>query len=248
MTVTISPATGTISTMVASDRTRRDRAFPRPLRARSGFTLLEMLVVVAIISIMVGVIGYGFLRGSSGATVGLQTSQSILVALLTQARSQAILTGRDAAVLVNNNPNNAARYRRYLCVVVRDDTNAWQPMDVGVYLPEGSYVLPPSALGTSEVDGGLWTNVLSGVLESEPSDPAIESTTAEEWLRVGFNARGMLLGGVGSMGNLVVASGRPQPPDSVPPFIYTNPRGVRGIAITVYGLTRLLNDAGDFGT
>lgn len=239
--------------MVASNRFGEPRG---PRCSRSGcdklrsaaFTLMELLVVVGIITLFVGVIGFGFLRGSGNATAGLQASQSIVVGLLTQARSQAILTGRDAALLVNDNPNNLTRYRRFLCVVVRDAANNWQAVDAGVYLPPGVYVVPAAALTSGDVDQGNWSALQSGALEVETSNPAIESTSSESWLRVGFNSRGVLLGGVGSAGNIVLATGRSQAPGASPPFLYTNPNGVRGVAITVYGLTRMLNDARDFGS
>lgn len=211
---------------------------------------MEMLVVIGIISIFAGVVGFGILRNSGSATVGLQAGQSILVGLLTQARSQAVLTGRDAALLVNDNPANATRYRRYLCVVVRDASNVWQPVDTGVYLPTGVYVVPRVALTATDVDGGDWSVVDSSALQLAESALAIEAPAAstEAWIGIGFTARGTTTSGSGGInGNIVLATGRAQPAGASRPFLYTNPDGVRGVAITVYGLTRMLNDARDFG-
>lgn len=214
-------------------------------RSRAGFTLMEMLVVIGIISIFVGVIGFGFLRGSGSATVGLQSAQSTLVALLTQARSQAVITGRDAAVLVNNNSANATRYRRYISVVVRDASNTWQPLDIGVYLPEGVYVVPRAVLGSSEVEGGDWSALESSALRLDEAALAIEAAAGntEAWFGISFTARGT----TGGAGNVVLATGRAQPVGTTPPILYTNPNAVRGVAVTAYGLTRMLNDARDFG-
>lgn len=220
-------------------------------RERAAFTLMELMVVISIITIFAGVIGYGFLRGSGSATVGLQASQSIVVGLLTQARSQAVLTGREAALLVNNNPNNPTRYRRFLCVVVRDAANNWQAVDTGVYLPNGVYVVPRTALTTADVESGDWSAVDSSALQLTEGALAIEAAVAntEPWIGIGFTPRGTTTSGSGGInGNVVLATGRAEPPGSSRPFLYTNPNGVRGVAITVYGLTRMLNDARDFGS
>lgn len=228
----------------------RDGSRTRTLyTARSAFTLVEMLVVVAIVSIFVGVIGFGFLRGSGNATIGLQAAQSTVVALLMQARSQAVLTARETAFLVNDNVNNPLRYRRYLCVAVRGAGGQWEPLDAGVFLPERVYVVPHDSLSTAEVDGGNWTDYESTALQLVEPGLAVEAspTARERWIGVGFTPRGTTTDGAGGItGDIVLATGRVIGPGATPPFIYTNRDGVRGLAINALGQTRLLNEARDF--
>ncbi|MBE2216390.1 MAG: GspH/FimT family pseudopilin [Opitutaceae bacterium] len=207
---------------------------------------MEVLVVIGVISIFVGVVGYGFLRGSANATVGMQAAQSIIVGLLTQARSQAVLTGRNAIVLLNNEPGNPDRYLRYLVVAVRSaDNSTWEVRDVGTYLPDDCAVVPdPAPSGDWVEAGAVWTSLSSTALEAATEMVAVESTTAESWNQILFTPRGTV--GVGNNGRLVVARIVARPPGSTTPFQFVGPANVRGVDLSVYGQTRLVNAPSGF--
>jgi len=207
---------------------------------------MEMLVVISIISIFAGVIGYGFLRGSANSTVGLQASQSIVMGLLTQARSQAILTGRPSALLVNDNQLNVGRFRRYLVVVSQNDLAEWIPIDAGVYLPDACYMLGVGTPTSAETTGGVWSGLNSDGLLLPTVSLAVEQAAAEQWQGIAFTSRGSRAGSMTTSVKLVVASGTKEAPDALLPFRYSNPQNVRGVSVSMTGQFRLLNRKEDF--
>lgn len=68
------------------------------LRPR-GFTLIEILAVLALMAIVVGSIAFSFSKSMSGARI--RASAKDLVAALRYTRGQAIVKGEDKAVEVN---------------------------------------------------------------------------------------------------------------------------------------------------
>lgn len=241
--------------MAATDQ-GGDASLRHLLRARAAFTLMELIVVISIITIFAGVIGFGFLRGSSSSTVGLQASQSIVVGLLTQARSQAILTGRTAGLLIHNDPaagHLPDRYLRYLVPVVEvrnaEDTGwTWTPLDAGTFLSAGCVVVPDPALAGNWIDAtgtaADWAGLRSSALALEDDAVAIESRIAQAWMVISFTSRGTVKDG--SSGNIVVAAMTPQPAGSATHFKLTNPKHARGVAITEHGQARLINSSNAF--
>jgi len=106
-----------------------------------GFTLVELLVVITIITIMVsvGAIGLKNLAKSGGVPAAVPTAQS----LFSQAQSLAIGKASNARVLVNADQDDHDRYLRYLIVAYEfEDENGgskWVTESRGVYLPQGVY-------------------------------------------------------------------------------------------------------------
>lgn len=223
----------------------------RSARAQSAFTLMETLVVVGIIALFVGIIGFGFLRGSANATVGLQASQSILVGLLTQARSQAILTGQRAGLFIHfdlDAGDHPERYLRFLVPAVRNASDTdWVALDAGVTLPEGCVVIPRETPAASWIGEGTsvdWSNVRSTALDTATATAAFESNSNQRWLLVSFTPRGTV--SAGSAGNIGVARSRIELPGAATPFKFVAPRNVRGVALSSFGQARVLNSAGEF--
>lgn len=238
--------------MVAIDR--YSGTSPNPCGSRRGpaaaFTLLELLVVMGVISIFVGVIGFRLLQGGSGS-VGLQTSQSILVGLLTQARSQAILSGRKAGLLVHFDlraGHHPERYLRYVVAVARDaDDSGWVPLDAGTLLPNGCVILPRDSLSPEWIGAGTpaqWSLVRSTALEASTEDSPIESTSDQQWLILSYTPRGTVSDG--SAANIGIASIRTENPGSSTPFKFVDPENVRGIALSSYGQLRVINSVEEF--
>jgi len=202
-----------------------------------------MLVVISIISIFVGVIGFGFLRGSASSTVGLQSAQSSLASLLTQARSQAALTGRSAAVLVGADPDNTDRFCRYLVPVLRNAAGTdWEPLTDGLYLPQGCYVVRSSLpTGDAIEPSANWSGLNSTALAYSVST-AVNSTNTELWVGTQFTYRGTAT----NNGQIVIATGRPNTAEATNPVRFMNPDNVRGVTITAYGAITYINEQTGF--
>lgn len=126
----------------------------RPILHQSkanGFSMAELLIVIALIAIMVTGVGVAF-RGGDSATA-LTSAQSTLGALFTSAQMQATTSGRDVYVMLDMNPGslsstpidaNDGFLRRF--VVFRhtpDDSNEYHAIGKPVFLPQGAYVSPP---------------------------------------------------------------------------------------------------------
>lgn len=169
--------------------------------------------------------------------MGLQASQSTVVSMITLARGQAAVTGRNAAFLVNNNPTSE-RYRRYLIVIVQNESGNWVALNEGVFLPPGCYVLPQTGPSVAATEPGSdWTGLDSSALRTSVSGVFV-SGVSEDWEGVNITARGT----TSNTGDIILANGRVDSPGSSPPFVFLNPDNVRGVNVLSYGTTRLIND------
>ena len=108
---------------------------------RSGFTLLELLVVISVMALMMGFIGFSLLGGGGSS---LDAAQREMVSLVQQTRMQATLSGRETRLIVHNDPAVPEKFHRYLEIVVEDAnlTGGWRPLGQGTLLPDGAYIVP----------------------------------------------------------------------------------------------------------
>lgn len=220
---------------------------PRPPGPARGFTLMELLIVVALVS-MLSVVFISVL-GGGGKSVALEAGQSTLVQLVTAARTRALASNATVRLLVRNR-TDAEDYRR-LIVVVQSEASGWRAVD-SHQLPANIYVLPhrsrvPSGMYVVAADWRTADN--SEVLGSSSLNRAPVTfdydAGPETWEYLGFTANGTMETGPGS---LIVAVGRPATPAEAggSPIILTDPASARGIQISTYGLPRLINDRTGF--
>ncbi len=118
---------------------------------KHGFTILEFLVVIAIITVFLGLLGAVIVGG--GGAVAVQAGQRTLTTMISGARSQAMLNQTDARLIIHCDPPTVGdlsdpkreKYLRYMAIVVKRG-DRWEPLNDGVYLPDGVYVVPPRQL------------------------------------------------------------------------------------------------------
>jgi len=130
-----------------------------PARRTRGFTLVEALVVVAVIALLVSLVA---VRLSPDARQGLREEAARLAALLAHARGEAIATGAPLAW-----QRSDAGYR----FLQRGPDRTWQPMDGDASLraralPTGVSVVAIETPATA--NGGDPTIVLSPTGVADP--------------------------------------------------------------------------------
>lgn len=246
-------------------RVRRHGSHGPLLQSRSGFTLLELLVVVGLIAGLSLVLLLGLQGGGKAAS--LEAAQATVSSMVSAARLKAAASGRHCRVLVAGDPADAERYLR--CVVLQQ---ARQPGaspahwdTVQVTLLPAEIVIVPASLTTPTglvADATAWRRVsepgeelVSGVFLNQAITYALEGDTeARTWTGVCFTPNGTLarLGtsGTPSRGLLVIATGVRRAPGTYAvgqsPVQLGDPMLVRGLVLSAYGVPALLNDRNAF--
>ena len=131
-------------------------------RARcQAFTLIELLVVISIILIASSII---FIGGNSGAGASLSSSLRIVSGIAQGARGQAILKNAETRLIINNDPTDLEKYRRYFGIVYWGedvDSNGnvtatgWKAATQGTTLPDGIYFDPTLVSSATNSTMGL---------------------------------------------------------------------------------------------
>ena len=110
-------------------------------RCHEGFTLLELLIVLAIIGTLTGLIGFSFLDSSSNA-VG--TAQRMLVTVINKARTTSLAMGCETRISIfaeDSKPgiDIESKYLRHIKILASDNNNSstWRPVGETFSLPLG---------------------------------------------------------------------------------------------------------------
>ena len=120
------------------------------LRAvRSGFTMVELLAVIAVIAILMSVAAVGIQKMDQGQATS--TGLSVSEALFDEARSAAIGRGTRSRVYLHNDPSPEQRDRflRFMAVATLEEGD-WTFSNRGTTLPPGVYF---DELATDEATG-----------------------------------------------------------------------------------------------
>lgn len=191
----------------------------RRCNSKSAFTLVELLVVIALVLIASSLI---FVGGGGGDGAALSSSQRIVSGIAKGARSQAILKGATARLIIHNDPSEPEKYRRLFGIIYADtdpDNNpntpapnpptAWFAGTQGTLLPEGIYFDPDESEDTDLND--RWNDQLTMDLEYPRSVSKSEGgADAQEFFYYEFNSNGTMAPGF-SNAALVIRAGTLKP-------------------------------------
>lgn len=198
---------------------------------------MELLAVIAVIGIFVGIFATAFSGGNP--TVAVQSSQSQLASLATQARGVAMGRGTTARIIVNMDAGEPERYLRFIGIVYdrNNDPNnrAWVPATDGIFLPQGVMVVPPAG-GNGWIGGGASDFTGTGF------SLQYISNNNQSFGYIEFNPRGTVTGGSAI---LAVSQIQRDGPGALE-FTFNNPDNVRGLILRRYGSFVLLNEKAAF--
>jgi prepilin-type N-terminal cleavage/methylation domain-containing protein len=147
-----------------------------PKQPRAGFSLIELMVVIMIISILSGIV-IAAMNGSDDSR-SLDSGVSRLDSLFSLARSAAITRKQTTRVLLNFDSTQPDRMLRYATIVYLDDDGQWQVYSEGEFLPDGVYFSP--ALSTNTDPLYVWTLAINSTTLNitQPASPNLTPVNA----------------------------------------------------------------------
>ncbi len=217
-------------------------------RSPAGFTLLELLVVVGLITLLAAGVGFA-LRDNAGSA--LTSAQNSLGSLLGQARAQAAVNQTEARLLiyaVRPPSGDAEKYLRLLQVFRAEPqgSTTWVAAGAPVYLPRGIYVVPPSTTGLL-ASGVVWpanpspvSNLGTAANPGQPTGTPFNGANTVFFLQ--FNADGTFTPPTQPYVKIALATGTVA--NSVPQF--NNAGAVRGVLLRPSGAVTFVSDATGF--
>jgi len=215
-----------------------------------GFSLLELLVVLAVMGVMMGLLGFSFL-GSSSKNLGL--AQRNILSLVHKARFLAMSSGLETRIIVNAENSDSEKYLRYAEIISLDRNSSTTGIQTWLVDETSRVTLPEDIWFVAdgiESDNAEWASnglcIWSASLEEDDfllSDPAkgkrIEEVGAgsARYHYLSCNVQGVFLSPTyPSMPRLAFAKGSltPRAGGSLSPT-FVNQQDIAGIQFQPFG-------------
>ena len=153
--------------------------FKKNSNLQRGFSLLELLVVLAVMGVMMGLLGFSFL-GSSSKNLGL--AQRNVLSLVHKARFLAMSSGLETRIIVNAENSDSEKYLRYAEIISLDRNSSTTGIQTWLVDETSRVTLPEDIWFVAdgiESDNAEWASnglcIWSASLEEDDfllSDPA----------------------------------------------------------------------------
>lgn len=153
--------------------------FKKNSNLQRGFSLLELLVVLAVMGVMMGLLGFSFL-GSSSKNLGL--AQRNILSLVHKARFLAMSSGLETRIIVNAENSDSEKYLRYAEIISLDRNSSTTGIQTWLVDETSRVTLPEDIWFVAdgiESDNAEWASnglcIWSASLEEDDfllSDPA----------------------------------------------------------------------------
>ena len=217
---------------------------------KRGFTILELLVVLAVMGVMIGALGFSFV-GANQSNLG--DAQRSLISLLQKARSLAVSNATESRIIFVADSEDTNNYLRQVMLINRDKNNTsyWQIFDDSFHLPEGVWFVDEEIMSDSQDWPSEAKCLWSGIEEDEEfklSSKSIESgekgikvfeeaEDGQPFFYISCNSRGTFVSkSFPNMPKFVVAKGKLLPSASGIMFpLLSDTRAVAGIQIQPFG-------------
>jgi prepilin-type N-terminal cleavage/methylation domain-containing protein len=223
---------------------------PEGWTGKRAFTLLELLVVMAVMGLMMGFIGFTLL-GGGGEELG--SAQREVLGLVQQARTRAALSGAETRLIVSAEENDLERFHRYVELVVKDtcattNESKWLVMGEGMILPDGVFFVPEDDSFCEVSDE--WKEDAYTVWSSNDDDfELMDIFKGERKEGGGTKFRYLAFSSIGSViypsanggsslqkpPRLVIANGSPNPVSTGKPIRFIDPDTIAGILMRRFG-------------
>jgi prepilin-type N-terminal cleavage/methylation domain-containing protein len=217
---------------------------------KRGFTILELLVVLAVMGVMIGALGFSFV-GVNQTNLG--DAQRTLISLCQKARALAVSSSSESRIIVMADADDPNKYLRHVMLICRDKNNSnyWQRVEDDFYLPDDIWFVSDGLMEDSQDMPSeakcLWTGIeddepfklsTKSIISGKSETKVLEETEdGQPYYYIGCNSKGIFQSkSFPQMPKLVVAKGRLMPSSSgiVSP-VFTDPRAFAGLQIQPFG-------------
>ena len=192
------------------------------IRRKAAFTLLELMVVMGVMALLFGLIGFSL----SGSGTEIKSFQRELVSMIVKTRNLAISEGVEARLAVRTDSQSKDHFSRYIEIHSEGNmSDLWMVRESDYFLPEGTWFLPDPMNAPEQFEfpekwfsdaGSIWSGMIEvGEIEgSEGEDERISLRKESagggfEFSYLSFDRSGRLIGG--SPPRLVFSAGQIKP-------------------------------------